>query len=124
MLVVKPDAPFTTSEQVITPGHPIATAQGSAPEAALQNAGGTVQSIDNYTESQTQADPTLKLSSRARRSTRPPRTTACRTASTRGRCRRSTPATQKARTNGELANVYADMDYFEVENLPTNLVEQ
>jgi polar amino acid transport system substrate-binding protein len=82
VLVVTADSPYRTSDDVLTSGEPIATAQGSAPEAALQNAGAKTLSLDSYTnavstvkagravaeftdlptaESQAQADPTLKI---------------------------------------------------------------
>lgn len=145
VLVVKSDAPYTTSAAVIASGQPVATAQGSAPEAALQNAGGTVQSIDNYTnaiatvqagravaeftdlptaESQTQADPTLKIIV--------PDPAIYSATANYGVPNTIDPwslqtvniAIQKARANGELAKAYADVNYFEIENLPADLVKQ
>ena len=82
VFVVKGDSPYRTSADVLGSGQPIATAQGSAPEAALKSAGSNVQSIDNYTnaiatvqagraaalftdlptaQAQAQADATLKI---------------------------------------------------------------
>jgi ABC-type amino acid transport substrate-binding protein len=82
VLVVKANSPYRTSTDVIKSGKPIATAQGSAPEATLQNAKVKTLSVDTYTnaistvkadrtaaeftdlptaESQAQADPTVKI---------------------------------------------------------------
>jgi ABC-type amino acid transport substrate-binding protein len=82
VFVVKADSPFTTAEQLITNGGQITTAQGSAPEKALQGHTTNLMSVDSYSnaisavnagrviaeftdlptaESQAQADPTLKI---------------------------------------------------------------
>jgi polar amino acid transport system substrate-binding protein len=145
VFAVKADSPYRTSADVIGSGQPIATAQGSAPEAALKNAGVTVQSIDNYTnaiatvkagravaeftdlptvEAQTQADPTLKIivpeppiySATANYGV--PNTIdpwSLQTVNT---------AIQRAKDSGQLTQAYKDVNYFDIDNLPTNLVKQ
>ena len=145
VFVVKADAPYRTSEDVLGAGQPIATAQGSAPEAALKNLGANVQSVDNYTnavgtvqagravaeftdlptaESQAQADPTLKIIVPD-----PPIYSAT--------ANYGVPSTvdpwsmqvvniaiQRAKDSGRLTQAYADVNYFTVDNLPTDLVKQ
>lgn len=145
VFVVKADSPYRTSEDVLSAGQPIATAQGSAPEAALKNLGANVQSVDNYTnavgtvladraiaeftdlptaESQAQADPNLKIIVPD-----PPIYSAT--------ANYGVPSTvdpwslqivnvaiQRAKDSGRLTQAYADVDYFTVENLPAELVKQ
>ena len=145
VFVTKADSPYRTSADVIGSGQPIATAQGSAPEAALKNAGVSVQSIDNYTnaistvqagraaalftdlptaEAQTQADPTLKIivpepsiySATANYGV--PNTIdpwSLQTVNT---------AIQRAKDSGRLSQAYKDVNYFEIDDLPTTLVKQ
>jgi polar amino acid transport system substrate-binding protein len=145
VLVTKTDAPYRTSDDVLGSGQPIATAQGSAPEATLKNLGVNVQSIDNYTnaiatvqagraaaeftdlptaESQTQADPTLKIivpdpvlySATANYGV--PSTADA------WSLQAVNIAIQRAKDSGRLTKAYQDVNYFEIDNLPTNLVKQ
>jgi len=145
VFVVKADGPYTASADLIASGQPIATAQGSAPESALENAGGTLQSIDNYTnaiatvqagraaaeftdlptaESQTQADPTLKIIV--------PEPSIYSATANYGVPNTIDPwslqtvniAIEKAQDSGRLAKAYADVNYFEIDKLPTDLVKQ
>lgn len=145
VFVVKTDAPYVTSADVIASGQPIATAQGSAPESALENAGGTLQSIDNYTnaiatvqagravaeftdlptaESQAQADPSLKIIV--------PEPSIYSATANYGVPNTIDPwslqtvniAIEKAQDSGRLAKAYADVNYFEIDKLPTDLVKQ
>lgn len=145
VLVVKADAPYRTSEEVLASGEPIATAQGSALEPALQDQGATLQSIDNYTnaiatvqagravaeftdlptaESQVQADPTLKIIV--------PEPAIYSATANYGVPNTIDPwslqtvniAIEKARDSGRLAKAYADVNYFEIESLPTDLVKE
>ncbi len=81
VFVVKADSPYRSTEQIIKAGK-VVTAQGSAPEKAVQSLGAKVLSIDSYAnaistvkadravaeftdlptaESQAQADKTLKI---------------------------------------------------------------
>jgi ABC-type amino acid transport substrate-binding protein len=145
VFAVKADSPYRTAADVIGSGQPIATAQGSAPEAALKNSGVSVQSIDNYTnaigtvkagravaeftdlptvEAQTQADPTLKIivpdppiySATANYGV--PSTIdpwSLQTVNT---------AIQRAKDSGQLTQAYKDVNYFDIDNLPANLVKQ
>ncbi|OFI39529.1 hypothetical protein BIU82_00155 [Arthrobacter sp. SW1] len=48
VFVVKADSPFTTAEEIIKHGGQIATAQGSAPEKALQGHTSKLMSVDSY----------------------------------------------------------------------------
>ncbi len=49
VFVVGEDAPFETSEDVIKSGRPVAVAQGSAPAAAVQDAGAKLLELTDYT---------------------------------------------------------------------------
>jgi ABC-type amino acid transport substrate-binding protein len=145
VFAVKADSPYRTSADVIGSGQPIATAQGSAPEAALKNSGVSVQSIDNYTnaiatvkagravaeftdlptvEAQTQADPSLKIIIPD-----PPIYSAT--------ANYGVPSSidpwsmqvvntsiQRAKDSGQLTQAYKDVNYFDIDNLPANLVKQ
>ena len=145
VFVTKADSPYRTSDDLLGSGRPVATAQGSAPEAALKNGGANVQSIDNYTnaistvqagravaeftdlptaEAQTQADPTLKIvvpepsiySATANYGV--PNTVdpwSLQTVNT---------AIQRAKDSGRLSQAYKDVNYFEIDDLPTTLVKQ
>jgi polar amino acid transport system substrate-binding protein len=145
VLVAKTDSPYRTSADVLSSGQPIATAQGSAPEATLRNLGVAVQSIDNYTnaiatvhagraaaeftdlptaESQAQADPTLKIIV--------PEPALYSATANYGVPNTIDPwslqtvniAIQRAKDSGRLAKAYQDVNYFEIDNLPTDLVKQ
>lgn len=145
VLVVKEDAPYRTSQDVLDAGDPIVAAQGSAPEAALQNLGAKVLSIDNYTnaiatvkadraiaeftdlptaESQVQADPTLKIIVPD-----PPIYSAT---ANYGVPDTIDPwslqtvniAIEKAQDSGRLAKAYADVNYYELEFLPASMVKR
>jgi ABC-type amino acid transport substrate-binding protein len=48
VFVVKADAPFTTSEQIIQSGGQIVTAQGAAPEATLKGLTSNIMPMDSY----------------------------------------------------------------------------
>ena len=126
-------------------GQPIATAQGSAPEAALQNLGANVQPVDNYTnavatvqagravaeftdlptaEAQSQADPTLKIIV--------PDPSIYSATANYGVPSTIDPwslqtvniAIQKAKDSGRLTQAYKDVNYFDIDNLPSDLVKQ
>lgn len=145
VFVVKADSPYRTSSDVTGSGQPVATAQGSAPEAALKNVGVTVQSIDNYTnaiatvqagraaaeftdlptaQAQAQADPTLKIIV--------PSPSIYSATANYGVPSTVDPwslqtvniAIQKAKDSGRLSQAYKDVNYFEIDALPTNLIKQ
>lgn len=48
VFVVKASSPYTTAQQIMADGGKIATAQGTAPEAVLKDAGGVVMPINSY----------------------------------------------------------------------------
>jgi len=145
VFVTKADSPYRTSDDLLGSGRPVATAQGSAPEAALKNGGANVQSIDNYTnaistvqagravaeftdlptaEAQTQADPTLKIVV--------PEPSIYSATATYGVPNTVDPwslqtvntAIQRAKDSGRLSQAYKDVNYFEIDDLPTTLVKQ
>jgi polar amino acid transport system substrate-binding protein len=49
VFVVRANAPFETSEDVVKSGKPVAVAQGSAPAAAVQDAGAKILELGDYT---------------------------------------------------------------------------
>jgi polar amino acid transport system substrate-binding protein len=82
VFVLRGNAPFDTSEDIIKSGKPVAVAQGSAPAAAVQDAGAKILELTDYTnafqavqagravavftdlptaESQVQANPSYKI---------------------------------------------------------------
>jgi len=82
VFVVKADSPYQTANDVIKSGKQVAVAQGSAPAAAVQDAGAKILELPDYTnalqavkanraiavftdlptaESQAQADPSMKI---------------------------------------------------------------
>jgi polar amino acid transport system substrate-binding protein len=71
VFVVKGDSPYRTADDIRGSNQPVATAQGSAPEAALKNSGVNVQSIDNYTNAIATVRPTARSPSSP--TCRPPR---------------------------------------------------
>ncbi|MFE7420042.1 substrate-binding periplasmic protein [Rhodococcus sp. NPDC057529] len=136
--VVKADSPHTTAEQIRADGGAVATAQGSAPEKAVQETGLTVMPVDNYSnalsalqagrviaefadlptaEAQTLADPSLKIVVPT-----PPIYSASAAygipADTDTRSLQIINiAIERARESGELARAYADVDYHEIDDL-------
>jgi ABC-type amino acid transport substrate-binding protein len=138
VFVVKADAPFTTSEQVIQSGGQIATAQGAAPEATLKGLTSNIMPMDSYSnaisaiqagravaeftdlptaESQAQADPSLKIivpepeiySGTAAYGV---------PAGTDARSMQIVNiAIERAQKSGALAQAYAKVNYFEVDSL-------
>ena len=145
VLVTKTDAPYRTLEDVLASGQPIATAQGSAPEATLKNLGVNVQSIDNYTnaiatvqagraaaeftdlptaEAQAQADPTLKIIVPEPALYSATANYGVPSTADQWSLQTVNIAIQRAKDSGRLAKAYQDVNYFDVENLPSNLVKQ
>jgi ABC-type amino acid transport substrate-binding protein len=145
VFVVKASAAPTTAEEVLAAGSPIAVAQGSAPEASLQNLEASLLPIDNYTnaiaavqadraiaeftdlptaESQVQADPSLKIivpdpviySASAAYGV--PATADSRS------LQAVNIAIERAQQSGRLAKAYADVQYFEFDKLPADMVKQ
>ncbi|MGN7199572.1 MULTISPECIES: substrate-binding periplasmic protein [unclassified Arthrobacter] len=138
VFVVKADAPFTTSDQVISSGGQIATAQGAAPEATLKGLTGNIMPMDSYSnaisaiqagravaeftdlptaESQAQADSSLKIIV-------PKPEIYSGTAAygvPAGVDARSMQivniAIERAQKSGTLAQAYTKVNYFEVNNL-------
>lgn len=145
VFVLPSSAPYQTSADVIGAGQPIAVAQGSAPEAALTNAGGQTLPIDNYTnaiaavqagravaeftdlptaESQVQADPSLKIivpdpaiySASAAYGV---------PADADARSLQAVNiAIERAQQDGSLKKAYEDVDYFLIDDLPADMVKQ
>jgi ABC-type amino acid transport substrate-binding protein len=138
VFVVKADATVNSSEDVIKSGRPVTTAQGSAPEKAVQAAGAKIMSVDNYSnaissvqsgravaeftdlptaESQAQADPTLKIivpdppiySATAAYGI--PDNTDARSLQT------VNIAIERAKDSGELTRAYEKVKYVEIDNL-------
>jgi polar amino acid transport system substrate-binding protein len=138
VFVVKADAPYNTSESLIKSGKPITTAQGSAPEKAVQAAGAKILSVDNFSnalssvqsgraiaefadlptaESQAQADPSLKIivpdpaiySATAAYGV--PDNTDARSLQT------INIAIERARDSGDLTRAYEKVKYVEIDNL-------
>lgn len=138
VFVVKADAPFKTSDQIIQSGSQIAAAQGAAPEATLKGLTGNVMSVDSYSnavsaiqagravaeftdlptaESQAQADTSLKI-------------VAPSPAIYSGTAAYGVPAgidarslqivniaIERAQKSGTLSQAYAKVKYFEVDSL-------
>jgi polar amino acid transport system substrate-binding protein len=145
VFVVKADSPYRTSADLLGSGQPLVAAQGSAPEAALKNLGVNVQSIDNYTnaiatvqagrvaaeftdlptaEAQAQADPTLRIIV--------PDPAIYSATANYGVPNTADPwslqtvniAIQRAKDSGRLTQAYKDVNYFDIDNLPAELVKQ
>lgn len=145
VFVVPEDSPHKTSQDVLKDGGKIAAAQGSAPEAALANQDANVLSIDNYTnavatvkagrsiaeftdlptaEAQVQADPSLKIIVPD-----PPLYSATANYGVPNTIdpwsmRTVNIAIEKARDSGRLAQAYAEVDYFELERLPADMIKK
>ena len=138
VFVVKASSPHTTSEQILQSGGQIATAQGAAPEATLKGLTSKIMPMDSYSnaisaiqagravaeftdlptaESQAQADKTLKI-------VVPDPEIYSGTAAygvPAGIDARSLQivniAIERAQKSGKLAQAYAKVNYFEVDNL-------
>ncbi|MDQ1056436.1 ABC-type amino acid transport substrate-binding protein [Arthrobacter globiformis] len=138
VFVVKANSPHTTSDQIIQSGGQIATAQGAAPEATLKGLTSKIMPMDSYSnaisaiqagravaeftdlptaESQAQADKTLKI-------VVPDPAIYSGTAAygvPAGVDARSMQivniAIERAQKSGKLAQAYAKVNYFEVDNL-------
>jgi polar amino acid transport system substrate-binding protein len=137
VFVVKGDSPYRNAEQIIKAGK-VVTAQGSAPEKAVQSVGAKVLSIDTYSnaissvkanravaeftdlptaESQTQADKTLKIvvpnpeiySASAAYGV--PENIDARS------LQAVNIAIERARSSGELTAAYKKVNYVEIDNL-------
>ena len=142
---VKADSPYKTADDVIKAKKPIATIQGQAPEAALKATGATVQPIDNTTnalntvnagraiavftdvgtvEALAQADPTIKIIVPD-----PPIYTAT--------ANYGVPSTidpwslqtvniaiQRAINSGRMTKAYEEVKYYEIDNLPPDMVKK
>jgi polar amino acid transport system substrate-binding protein len=138
VFVVKANSPHTTSEQIIQSGGQIATAQGSAPEATLKGLTSNIMAMDSYSnaisaiqsdravaefadlptaESQAQADKSLKI-------------VVSEPEIYSGTAAYGVPANidsrslqivniaiERAQKSGALAQAYAKVNYFEVDNL-------
>ena len=138
VFVVKANSPHSTSEQIIQSGGQIVTAQGSAPEATLKGLTQSIMPMDSYSnaisalqadraiaeftdlptaESQAQADPSLKI-------------VVPEPAIYSGTSAYGVPAgidarslqivniaIERAQKSGRLAQAYAEVNYFEVDNL-------
>ena len=139
---VKADSPYKTAQDVIDAKKPIATIQGQAPEAALKATGATVQPIDNTTnalntvnagraiavftdvgtvEALAYADPTIKIIV--------PDPAIYTATANYGVPANIDPwslqtvniAIQRAINSGRMTQAYAEVKYYEVENLPDDL---
>ncbi|MFC7847028.1 substrate-binding periplasmic protein [Arthrobacter sp. NPDC057388] len=138
VFVVKANSPHSTSEQIIKSGGQIVTAQGSAPEATLKGLTSKITPMDSYSnavsalqanravaefadlptaESQAQADPSLKI-------------VVPEPAIYSGTSAYGVPATidarsmeiiniaiERAQKSGKLSQAYAEVKYFDVDNL-------
>lgn len=138
VFVVKEGSPFTTAEDIIKNGGQVTTAQGSAPEKALQGHTSTIMSVDNYAnaiqgvnagraiaeftdlptaESQTQADKALRIVV--------PTPDIYSASAAYGVPANIDPrslqiiniAIERAQKSGELTQAYAKVNYVEIDNL-------
>ncbi|MCM0616866.1 amino acid ABC transporter substrate-binding protein [Paenarthrobacter nitroguajacolicus] len=138
VFVVRADSPFKTAEDIIANGGQIATAQGSAPEKALQGHTSTIMSVDSYSnaisgvqsgrviaeftdlptaESQAQADSSLKIVV--------PSPEIYSASAAYGVPSTIDPrslqivnvAIERAQKSGELTQAYAKVNYVEIDNL-------
>lgn len=138
VFVVKEDSPFKTAEDLISNGGQITTAQGSAPEKALQGHTSTIMSVDSYAnaiqavnagraiaeftdlptaESQAQADKALKILV--------PTPDIYSASAAYGVPATIDPrslqivniAIERAQKSGELTQAYAKVNYVEIDNL-------
>jgi polar amino acid transport system substrate-binding protein len=138
VFVVKADSPFRAAGDLIANGGQITTAQGSAPEKALQGHTSTIMSVDNYAnaiqavnagraiaeftdlptaESQAQADKALKIVV--------PTPDIYSASAAYGVPATIDPrslqivniAIERAQKSGELAQAYAKVNYVEIDNL-------
>lgn len=138
VFVVKANSPSKTAEDLIANGGQITTAQGSAPEKALQGHTSKIMSVDNYAnaiqavnagraiaeftdlptaESQTQADKTLKIVV--------PTPDIYSASAAYGVPATIDPrslqivniAIERAQKSGELTQAYAKVNYVEIDNL-------
>jgi ABC-type amino acid transport substrate-binding protein len=142
---VRADSPYKTAQDVIDAKKPIATIQGQAPEAALKATGATVQSIDNSTnalatvkagraiavftdvgtvEAQAQADPEIKIIV--------PDPAIYTATANYGVPSTIDPwslqtvniAIQRAINSGRMTRAYEEVKYYEIDNLPPDLVKK
>lgn len=145
VFVVKADAPYRSSTELLAAKQPIATAQGAAQEPALQAVGGTVQSIDNYTnaiatvkagraaaeftdlptaESQTQADSSLKIIVPDPAIYSATANYGVPSSIDAWSLQTVNIAIERAQDSGALTAAYKKVNYYEIDNLPTSLVKQ
>jgi ABC-type amino acid transport substrate-binding protein len=138
VFLVKADSPFKSVEDIIKNGGQVTTAQGSAPEKALQGLTSNIMSVDSYSnaissvnsgraiaefadlptaESQAQADSSLKIVV--------PSPEIYSASAAYGVPATIDPrslqivniAIERARKSGELKQAYTDVNYVEIDNL-------
>ncbi|WP_120519818.1 substrate-binding periplasmic protein [Arthrobacter celericrescens] len=138
VFVVKADSAFTTAEDIIKNGGQVTTAQGSAPEKALQGLGAKLMSVDNYSNaiSAVQANraiaeftdlPTAESQALANKSLKivVPEPEIYSASAAYGVPATIDPrsltivniAIERAQKSGQLAQAYAKVDYVEADNL-------